>query len=158
MAKILIYGNPRSPLVRIRGLIGRENGHKIFWVSAEKANISGVKAFGLPSPISRSWVLRVFFEPFLIWRTIRQVRPDIVHVHYASKGLSAIPLIGKIPLVVTVMGSDIMTEAGYRGPYAFFTRILLNRADFITSKSDYMDKRLKSIGSYQNKIQTQERS
>ncbi|MEX2161702.1 MAG: glycosyltransferase [Anaerolineales bacterium] len=152
MAKLLIYGNPESPLVRERGLIGQEAGHRLYWVSARKARFPGIRAFGLPNFAGNSFLLRAFLEPLLVRHVLRIVQPDLVHVHYASKGLAALALRGKFSLLVSVMGSDIMPEAGYRGWYATFTRLLLDRADVITSKSSYMDAVLQSIGDYKDKV------
>jgi glycosyltransferase involved in cell wall biosynthesis len=152
MAKILIYGNANSQLVKNRGLIGQKGGHQIFWISPLKVILPGVTSFGLPGYVFQGRYLRAILEPFLVWRVIRRVKPDLVHVHYASKGLGAIPLMGKTPLIVSVMGSDILPEAGFRGIYAPFTRLLLNHADVITSKSEYLDKALIKIGNYRKKI------
>lgn len=153
MAKILVYGNPASPLVRSRGLIGQEGKHQIFWVSFVKANLPEVTAFGFPAYFSRFRLLKAILEPFLVIWALWLARPDIIHVHYASKGLGAIPLLGKTPLIVSVMGSDILPQAGYKGIFAPFTRLLLNRAVLITSKSTYMDRALRAIGDYENKIE-----
>lgn len=152
MAKILIYGNPDSPLVRERGKIGLAGGHKVHWVSAKRAVIPEITSHGLPNFAAKSYVLRVLLEPLLVWFVIKKFQPDIVHVHYASKGLSSLVLAGKHFIVVTTMGSDIAPEIGFRGLYAFFTRRLLDMADVITSKSAFMDAAINNIGNYADKI------
>lgn len=153
MAKILIIGNPESPLVRERGLTGQAAGHEIYWFSPIKANIPGVKSFGLPSNVVRSKLLTQILQPFFFKRTLLAIRPDLVHVHYALKGLLALSL-GRIhPLVVTAMGSDISPTGAYRGVLAPFTRYLLDRADCITVKSAYMSKMVQKIGNYAEKIE-----
>lgn len=152
MAKILITGNPISPHIRERGLVGKRAGHDIFWCHAKAHKIRGVTTFGLPNFVQSTFFLRALVEPFFVARIIRLTQPDIVHVHYASTGLAAIPLSRFPPLVVTVMGGDILPEQGYRGFYKPFIRLLLARADLITSKSSFMDAALGNIGDYGDKV------
>ena len=152
MAKILTVGNPKSPLVKQRGLVGQLDGHKIFWFSAQKAKLPDVQAFGLPAIFSKSLIARAILEPLFLMNVIRTVKPDLIHVHYASKGLSAIPLSRFHPLIVSTMGSDIMPAAAYRGLYAPFIKYLLDHADLITAKSPFMDEALFAIGDYAHKI------
>lgn len=152
MTRILIVGNPESPLVSYRGLIGQKAGHEIFWFSPQPANLQKVRSFHLPVWARKSPILRAFLEPLFLSRTLKDVRPDLVHVHYASKGLSAIPLSTAKHLVVSVMGSDILQSGAFRFPFAPFTRRLLNTAEVITSKSHYLDLALSKIGNYQHKI------
>ena len=148
MAKILIVGNPESPLVRERGLVGQEAGHQIFWFYRHQVHIPGVTSFGLPGHLARLPRLHHFFEPFYLADAIKNIHPDLIHVHFASKGLLAIPLSRFHPLVVTAMGSDISPTVGYRGLYAPFTRRLLESADCITVKSAFMQQMLRQIGDF----------
>lgn len=153
MAKLLIYGNPNSPLVRTRGLIAKNFGHEIVWLSAQRANIQDVKSYSLPRWLSNNNLLRALSEPFLALLALITVRPDLIHVHFASKGLAALPLaFFKKPIIVTVMGSDIMPNAVYRFPFSLFTKLLLDKAIMITAKSEYMDNQLNKIGNYSHKI------
>jgi glycosyltransferase involved in cell wall biosynthesis len=153
MAKLLIVGNPNSPLVRERGLVGRAAGHEISWYHRYKTNIPGVMAYSLPPKIaSLTWLFHLF-EPYYLARSIKLVRPDLIHVHSASTGLLALPLSRFHPLVVTAMGSDISTKVGYRGLYAPFTRRLLKSADCITVKSAYMEQMLLKIGDFAHKTE-----
>jgi glycosyltransferase involved in cell wall biosynthesis len=152
MAKILIVGNPESPLVRERGLVGQEAGHQIFWFYRHKVNIPGVTSFGLPAPLAQLPRFHHFCEPFYLAHAIKNIHPDLIHVHFASKGLLALPLSHFHPLAVTTMGSDIAPTVGYRGVYAPFTRMLLDAADCITVKSGYMEQMLAQIGDFAHKI------
>ncbi|KAA3646347.1 MAG: glycosyltransferase [Chloroflexi bacterium] len=153
MAKILIVGNPSSPLIRQRGLIGQLDGHEIFWFSAVRAELPEVQAFGLPAIFSKSFLARAVLEPLLLMHAIRLIKPDLIHVHYASKGFSAIPLARFHPLVVSTMGSDIAPTVAYRGIYAPFIKYLLDHADRITTKSLFMDETLLEIGDFAHKIE-----
>ncbi|MBI3159546.1 MAG: glycosyltransferase [Chloroflexi bacterium] len=153
MARLLIYGNPHSPLVAERGRIGLQGGHAIHWFSAHPAALPDVTAHSLPA-WARSPLARALLEPLYLWKVLRAVRPDLVHVHYASKGLAALPLTRwRGPLVVTAMGSDILPAQGARLPYRAFTRRLLARADAITTKSDFMDAALARLGDFRGTVE-----
>ena len=153
MARILIVSHPASPFAREQALAARQAGHHIFWLAAQEATLPGVTAFALPRWLQRSWLLRAFAEPVLALFVLRRVRPDIVHVFYAMKGLMTFLLIRAHPLVVSLLGGDVLPDQAYHGIYAFFVRLLLNHADRILSKSDFMDAALARIGDYRAKLE-----
>lgn len=154
MSRILIVGNPESPLVRERGLAGQAAGHEIFWFSLKKIDIPGVEAFGLPGALAGSKLLAQVLQPTYFRKALSNIKPDLIHVHYAFKGLLALSLGCFHPLMVTAMGSDISPDGAYRGLLKSFTRHLLDRADCITIKSESMRETLKKIGDYGHKTET----
>lgn len=152
MAKILIVGNSESPLEQERGRVGQRAGHQIFWFSPQQASLPGVTHFTMPSMIHRSPLIRALLKPVFLHLALQKVQPDIVHVHYAQTGLMIFQLMRIHPLVVTVMGGDILSDQGYHGLSAFFVRTLLKNADCITSKSDFMDSTLNKMGICKDKL------
>lgn len=152
MAKILVIGNPQSVLVRQRSLVGQQAGHQIFWVSEPKVNLPNVTAYGLSENISG--FKRALLAPISLSLAIRSIQPDLIHVHYASQGLRTLPLLyyARCPIIVSTMGGDILPEQDYHGLHAYLVRALLNRANYITSKSEFMDATLTEIGNYKAKI------
>lgn len=152
MAKILIVGHPASPLEQARGVVGQRAGHQILWFSVPPAALPGVASCSVPEFARQSAITRLLFKPLYVTQTIQKMQPDIVHVHYAQAGLMTLPLARFHPLVVTVMGGDILPDQGFRGIPAIATRWLLEHADCITSKSDFMDTALDKIGNYRHKI------
>jgi len=153
MANILIIGDPKSPLEQTRGLVGQRSGHQIYWFSVPRANLPEVDSYTIPRAFQNSSILSAFVKPIFLWSVLRKIKPDIVHVHFAQIGLMVFPLLFFRPVVVSVMGGDILPDQGYRGIPSILTRILLDHADCITSKSKYMDEALRRIGDYQDKIQ-----
>lgn len=152
MARILVFAHPASPHSLRRAVVGQQAGHRIFWVAAERADLPGVTSFSLPRPLCRSLACRAVLEPFLVARAIRAARPDLIHVFGAGRGLAALVLARFHPLVVTATGGDILPDQHYRGVEAPLVRLLLDKADRITSRSDFMDRALLAIGDYGPKI------
>jgi glycosyltransferase involved in cell wall biosynthesis len=149
MAKILIVANGSSPLTLARGIVGQDAGHQIFWVSTPGVKLPGVTAYG-PSRAGR--LESMVLETIYLARAISQVRPELIHVHYARQGLRTPLLLRQKPLIVSTMGGDILPEQGYRGVHRPLVRALLDRADIITTKSDFMDTALSNIGDYQARL------
>jgi glycosyltransferase involved in cell wall biosynthesis len=87
-------------------------------------------------------------------RLLRKAAPDIVHVHYAYStwGWMAAAL-GCKPLVVSVMGGDVLfEEQGSPTPRGIsLTKRLLQSADLITAKSKFLIGVLDSFGGFGGK-------
>jgi glycosyltransferase involved in cell wall biosynthesis len=150
MAKILIIANSLSPLTRERGLVGQADGHQIYWFSNPKVNLPNVIALGPPT-----WgghLFRYLLDPVALMLTIHSIQPDLIHVHYADQGRRTPFLLHHHPLVVSTMGGDILPDQLCHGFSALRVRTLLNRADCITSKSEFLDMALARIGNYQGKV------
>jgi glycosyltransferase involved in cell wall biosynthesis len=152
VARILIIGDAKSPLIRDRALIGRRANHEIACVSANSAVLPGATVFSLPRWINRMRSIRQLAIPLLLRRVMAAMRPDLVHVHYAYQGLATNRLLGFHPLVVSVMGGDILPDQSYHGYRARLVRTLLDSADCITSKSEFLDAALENIGDYCGKV------
>lgn len=78
-------------------------------------------------------------------RTLRQLQPDVVHVHYVRGLAWGLGLHEGYPYVATPWGSDILEEQGaYREWYSkWLTRRVLSRARIVTAHSAYMAERIK---------------
>ena len=89
-------------------------------------------------------------------RLLLRYRPDIVHVHYAYSLYGwAAGLLGCRPLVVTVMGGDVLfEEQGSPTPIGkWLTLELLRKADYITSKSHHLTEILDGFGGFADKTE-----
>jgi len=150
MAKILVVASPPGPLTLGRAVVGHCAGHEIFWLSTPKVNLPQVTSLGPPAKAGRFG--RTFLEPVILIEAIRRIQPDLIHVHFAWQGLRTPILLRYKPLIVSTMGGDILPDQGYNGLRVPFTRALLNHADYITSKSAYLDEALCRIGNYRHKI------
>jgi glycosyltransferase involved in cell wall biosynthesis len=56
------------------------------------------------------------------------------------------------PIILTVMGGDILPEQRFRGARTWLIKKMLDAADVITSKSSFIDEGLNLIGDYAHKI------
>ncbi|WP_082654026.1 glycosyltransferase family 4 protein [Bradyrhizobium pachyrhizi] len=94
---------------------------------------------------------RLFFD---FRRLVRTTNPDVIHVHYAYSTWAWLAgALGFRPLVVSVMGGDVLYEeqgAPTRRGIAL-TKRLFAVADRITAKSDFLIGKLNELGGYGSK-------
>jgi glycosyltransferase involved in cell wall biosynthesis len=172
---ICAIGYATSTHVATRVQCFAERGHKVFLITENPSphGIPGVAelvpGYDAARFASRWFQLLCWFcrrtlrvDPDHAWRVVafirllRACRPDLVHVHYAYSyygWLAAI--LGCRPLVVTVMGGDVLfDEQGT--PTAsgkWLTLKLLESADYITSKSHYLTGVLDRLGGFGGKTE-----
>jgi len=149
--RILIIADGYSPLDRERGLVGLKGGYQIFWYSFPKADLKGLTGAIAP-PMGQFRWFSFFFSPWYLKRTIQRIQPDLIHVFYAYHQLNNLVLNRFKPLVVTVMGGDVLSDQSFYGKKKWLTKKILEKVDIITSKSNFLDKVLQNIGDYANKI------
>jgi glycosyltransferase involved in cell wall biosynthesis len=164
---ILAIGYASSAHVQARVRCFAELGHKVFLVteSPSQTGIYGVIELvpSLSRELAKNHLVRALawlsqnilgVNPDHVWRAItflgylRTHRPDIVHVHYAYSYYGWMAgVVGCSPLVVTVMGGDVLfdeqgspTEEG-----KWLTLNLLRRANYITSKSNHLSEALERL-------------
>ena len=95
--------------------------------------------------VDDAWRIAVFL------RLLRRCRPDIVHVHFAYSYYGWLAgVLGCRPLVVTVMGGDVLFEEQGNPTAAgkWLTCELLRKADYITSKSNHLVRVLDRLGGF----------
>jgi len=93
-----------------------------------------------------------FFSPWSLKWAIHRVQPDLIHVFYAYHQLQNLVLSRFKPLVVTVMGGDVLADQSFYGKKRWLTERILEKTDIITSKSKFLDGILQNIGDYAHKI------
>ncbi len=73
-----------------------------------------------------------------IRKQIRNSRPDLIHAHYSYSGFAARLAAGGKPVVVSLMGSDLMKKGAFRLAIRFFSRYLWDKT---IVKSEWMANR-----------------
>jgi len=85
---------------------------------------------------------------------LRRCKPDVVHVHYAyGEHAWLTALFGCRPLVVTVMGGDVLFEEQGSPTAAgrWLTVRLLRQADYLTTQSHLLSATVNRLGAFENK-------
>lgn len=143
MKRALVIGAAASSLTRERGQVALQAGYELHWYSPGGEDVPGAVMYRYPF----AWIRQsTFVEMFYVFFLLLKIRPALVHVFYANQRFVNLAAACARRLVVTVMGSDIADhKLGYRFN-AFFVKWLLSRADVVTSKSSYLDRRLESMG------------
>ena len=131
--------------------MGLKGGHQIYWYSYPKADLRGLAGAVAP-PMGRIQWMSFLFSPFFLKRVIRKIRPDLIHVFYAYQELNTLVIYRFKPLMVTVMGGDILPDQRFNGRRRRPVKKMLDSADVITSKSLFLDGALNQIGNYAHKI------
>lgn len=150
---VLAIGNGQSVHVArfVQAFAKRGNRVLLFTDSADEAGIEGVTQIAAANPDDRPWLLRLpppfrgtlyhGLYAYELLRALRAYRPDVVHVYYAYSYFAWVAgVLGCKPLVVTVMGGDVLfDEQGSPGPVGkWLTVRLFRQADYITSQSDFL--------------------
>lgn len=153
---VLILGNPDSNLVIERSRIPADAGFRVCWFTWWRP--------GTRKLATAPWISHVFVSPQIrrgarplsllkLRLVFAALQPCVAHVHYALWSAPQAQWMAHLrPLIVTAMGSDIAPSGGLRGDLRESTRYLLDNADVITSKSEFMDRELLAIGPYEKKI------
>jgi glycosyltransferase involved in cell wall biosynthesis len=149
--RVLIIANRQSPLIQERGMVGSKGGYEIFWYSFQREEMKGLRSFLISAP-NHFGRVSIFCSPFLLRSFIQRIQPGLIHVHYAYQGLDTLLLARFRPLMVTVMGGDILPDQGFYGYRKWMVKRMLDASDIITSKSRFLDAALNRIGNYGDKI------
>lgn len=146
---ICVTGDASSPHESERAQALARLGHRVRFVSPVPAEVDGI-------PVTVPWGSAIGFRPLRrlavmvsTLLTVARERADVVHCHYAAEYATwAAALLGKKPLVITVMGGDVLfDEQGSQGPTGrALTRFALRRADLITVKSPRLGRVVADMG------------
>ena len=142
-----------------------KQGHRVFLFS-DSPNPFGIEDVEQLVPPVRRWILRVprpvrgalyhGLSALDLVRALRASRPDVVHVYYAYSYYAWVAaVLGCRPLVVTTMGGDVLfDEQGSPGPIGkWLTTRLLQRADYITTQSDFLGDVVARLGVSRRRIE-----
>lgn len=151
--KICLLANAASIHVQRWASYFQKRGHEVHVVSLEPYDVPGAMVHHIP------WWRRSKQVGYLamlprIRRTIRQIRPDVLHAHYAiSYGVLG-ALSGYKPLVIGAWGSDILIAPGKSRVRWAVLKSALKRAELITSVAEHITQVLIEKGIPRAKIET----
>lgn len=129
-------------------------GHDVTVVSLTNARIDGVDLRWIgPDPNVRGRVAYLLAVPRLR-RLLREIKPDVVHAHYAGGyGLTA-ALSGFQPLALTAWGSDVLILPRVSRLMRWLVQFALRRADLVTSMADHMTGTIRGLGVSEERVLT----
>lgn len=165
---ILAVGAGSSPHVARFTQQFSKRDHRVFLFtdSPNPSGIEGVTQLVPANPADRRW-LRLIPRPFrgalyhslcamALLQALRTHKPDVVHVYYAYSHYAWVAgVLGCRPLVVTTMGGDVLfEEQGSPGTIGkWLTTRLLQRADYITTQSDFLGDVVTRLGVSRSRIE-----
>lgn len=153
---ILATGAASSPHEGARVRAFATLGHRIEMVSPMPAEIPGV-AVHVAAGRSAFAPLRRVSTMLATLRLVHRHRAEVTHCHYAAEYATwAAALLGSRPLVVTVMGGDVLFEEQGRHSWLSraLTRFALRRADLVTVKSPRLGEVVAGFGVPRDRIVT----
>jgi glycosyltransferase involved in cell wall biosynthesis len=139
---------------------------EVLWVTTEPlppewlARHPGLRQARLPRPLLRRLPRRLFLHTadYLLEVSdliLRRFRPDLVHVHYLSQldALALYPHRRRVPLVVSLMGADVLEDQVPR-PLGLdlVVRAVLRRAGAVTAKSEFLAERARALGAWPERV------
>jgi glycosyltransferase involved in cell wall biosynthesis len=154
--RIAAVGNGRSVHVTARSAALAARGHALRLVTlGDVLPAPGVEVATRPiprNPLAAVGAARGFL------RDVHEHRPDLLHLHYAGGKLGTMALLtGVRPLVVTVMGGDVLEEQHPGGRTALERRAtarILERADLVLVKADALRAPVSAFGVDPARIET----
>jgi glycosyltransferase involved in cell wall biosynthesis len=153
---IAVVGSGRSVHVMARSAVMAGRGHRVRLVTLGEV-IPGapieVRTRRIPNT---PWAAIAAGRSFL--RDIREFSPDLLHLHYAGGKLATMATLSAVrPLVVTVMGGDVLPEQHPGGLPALerrATRRVLEQADLVLVKSNALRPAIERLGVRPRRVET----
>lgn len=144
--KICVLGAVTAPHVVARAEVFRRFGHDVSLVSPVPGSVDGM---AVAAPARRDGLFERYARFADIIRLVASQRADIYHAHYAADPTTwAAWICRKRPLVVSVMGGDVLFEEqgtlGWLG--RALTRSSLRAANLVTVKSALLAERVRAYG------------
>lgn len=152
---ICVLGSAASPHVVARARIFRDFGHEVTLITP----VAGIGTGDLPSitiPVGPGPAGKIAHLISLA-RELGPIRANIFHIHYAAETVAWMAwLLCKRPLIVSVMGGDILfDEQGSLGPIGrWLTRRTVRSADLVTVKSAILRNVVRGFGVSDARIRT----
>ena len=129
-----------------------DKGHEIHWISLTKnefSNLKNVKFYLLKQYPTK--FLDIIFNVTSVKKLIKEIKPDILHAHYAGVNGVLGALSGFHPFILTAWGSDILV-AGKSSLAKWLIKFTLKKADLITCDAEHMREAMIKLGAKPEKI------
>ncbi len=161
--RVMYFGNGSNGILRGRIAPFLDEIDAV-WVSTEPLPTGFAEEYPslrvevLPRRLLRRLPRRLYFHTadyvLEVLNLVRRFRPHLIHVHYVSQ-LDAVALLGvrRVPLVLTVMGADVLEDQIPRPkPLDLLVRRLFRRAAAVTAKSKFLEARCRDMGARADRL------
>ncbi len=121
-------------------------GYEIHWISLVPNRFEKIKnvKFYLLKEFQRK-PLDILLNVFPVRKLIKEIKPDIIHAHYAGVNGVLAALSGFHPFVLTAWGSDILIAAESKIVKPLI-KFALNKSDLITCDAEHMREAMIKLG------------
>ncbi len=130
-----------------------DRGYEVYWISVTPntvGEIKNVKSYYLEEyPVK---ILDVIFNLFRMRKLIKEIKPDILHAHYAGVNGVLGVLSGFHPYILTAWGSDILINPDKNIINKLLISKVLKRADLITCNGEPIKQEMIELGVKSEKI------
>lgn len=128
-------------------------GDEVHLVTARPKPLPGIDVHDFTGPLARGRSAFILGVPSAR-RLVRRLRPDLIHVFYAtSYGLVASMIPGP-PVALSPMGTDVLISARQSRLSEAMVRRAIRRADVVFSVAPHMTRRLIELGAVPSGIHT----
>ena len=87
-------------------------------------------------------------------RVVREIAPDVFHAHYLTEhAFYAAYAVDTHPFVATAWGSDVLVDAARSRAARGLVRMVIQKADLLTSNNEYMARELVRLGAAEHRVQ-----
>ena len=126
-----------------------EHGHEVHLIAEYPAELENVKIHLVKE---RGGVINFVRRTWQTMKTVKKIKPDILHAHYVTGYGFFGAFSGFHPLIITAWGSDVLIDA----KESFFKRVVvkyaLRKADLITCDGENMREAMTKLGADSQKI------
>ena len=136
----------------VRYFAGR--GHELHLISRKSSEANDIENLNLYWLTSFRYplLLRYPYDTIRVRRLIKEIKPDILHVHYAvGYGLLG-ALSGFHPFILSVWGSDVLVAPKQSKIYKLTVELAIRKADVIHCDADHIIAPLIKLGAKPEKI------
>lgn len=145
--RICFLGHGKSVHIKRWIEFFKNRGHDVHLITFADIDIKGISVYNVGSFNINSnggnW--RYIGKVQEIRRLLKMISPDIINAHYVTSYGFIGALTGFKPLVLSAWGSDILVTPKENIVYKMITKFALNKADLVTSDSNYMTKEILNL-------------
>ena len=129
-------------------------GHEIHLITFKEVQIENIQVHyinaGVIDARGGNWKILLAFPT--VKNLIAEIKPDILHAHYATS-YGIVGALSKFhPYVVTVLGSDVLISPKRSKIYRFLVKYVLRKADWVLASAFFMKEEILALGIDATKI------